>query len=143
MPAIHPDIQTLRRLRPLSRFSEEQLQSLAVQIVIQTAENKEVLVKLGCTEDFSMYILKGEILTRARDGVTKKLIYREQDDLNPVAQLRPSMYEIYASGTVRYLKIDNKFLTEFANRISVGEDTMTVQILDDDVDTNPLMMNLY
>jgi len=53
------------------------------------------------------------------------------------------MYDIYASGTVHYLKIDNKFLTEFAHRISAGEDTMTVQILEDDLDTNPLMMNLY
>jgi len=143
MQQIRPDISTMRRLRPLSQFTDEQLMSLANHIVIETAVDKQLLIKLGCLDDFSLYVLNGEIKSRARDGVTKQQVFSDTGNLNPVAQLRPSMYDITAVGTVHYLKIAKSFLTEFAQEISLNEGSMVVLELEGDIDTNPLVMNLY
>jgi len=130
-----PDLKTLRRLRPLAQFTDEQLQSLCHQLNIQTAHNRERLIQLGCTEEYSLFVLKGDIKTIARDSAVKQLSFGESDELNPVAQLRPSMYDVYAAGPIQYLKIENKRLSEFANLSESGDEDISV--------TNPLTINLY
>lgn len=138
-----PDLSTLRRLRPLAQFTVEQLQSLANQLDLRTAKKGELLLPLGSVDDYSLFVTSGEIETRARDGVTKKLTFSEFGDLNPVAQLRPCMYDVKALGKVQFLKIDNKFLTEFAILAQTGEEDISVHMLEEDVDVNQLTIHLY
>lgn len=138
-----PDLTTLRRLRPLAQFTDEQLQSLTSQLNVETAVDKEPLIELGSTEDFSLFIVEGEVLTLARDGIVKQLVFSLKDDLNPVAQLRPSLYRVHAVGEVRYLKIDRTFLTEFANLVESGLENLRLSHPDTEVDTNPLTLHLY
>ena len=114
-----PNLDTLRRLRPLAQFTDEQLQSLANRLSIQTAAKKDKLIELGCAEEYSLFILKGDIKTIARDGAVKPLRFTEKDELNPVAQLRPSMYDVISTSTVEYLKIDKKLLNELKKKIPI------------------------
>ena len=143
MSSNSPDLATLRRLRPLAQFSDEQLQSLTSQLNVEIAVNKERLIELGNTEDFSLFIIEGEVLTKARDGIVKQLIFNRDDELNPVAQLRPSLYEVHAVGDLRYLKIDRKFLTEFANLAESGLANLSVNLPDTEIGSNPLTLHLY
>ncbi len=52
--------------------------------------------------------LKGDIKTIARDGAVKLKSFNSEDELNPVAQLRPSMYDVVSDSVVIYLKIEKK-----------------------------------
>ncbi len=143
MPLSPPNLKTLRRLRPLAQFSDEQLQSLCNRLTIQSASNKEKLIDLGCTEEYSLFVLHGDFKTIARDGAVKTINFTQQDELNPVAQLRPSMYEVMAAGPIEYLKIDKKLLNEFARQTETGEEDISVHSLEGELMMNPFTVHLY
>ncbi len=142
MSLFPPDLNTLRRLRPLVQFSDHQLQSLCDRLTVHTAKKKEKLIELGCTEEYSLFILQGDIKTIARDGAVKALSFDDQDELNPVAQLRPSMYEVIAQGTVQYLKIDKKLLNDFAHQTE-SEEELSIEALESEIVMNPFTVHLY
>jgi len=87
MDYINPDISTLKRLRPLSQFSDEHLQTLANQLELKTARKKETLIELGCTDDYSLFVIEGEVTLKARDGKVQELSFDPKQELNPIAQL--------------------------------------------------------
>ncbi len=138
-----PDLETMQRLRPLAQFNDEQLQSLANRLSIQVANKKEKLIELGCTEEYSLFVLRGDIKTIARDGAVKLQSFNTEDELNPVAQLRPSMYEVVSDGVVKYLKIDKKLLNEFAQKTETGEEDISVHSMEGDIILNPATVELY
>jgi HD-like signal output (HDOD) protein len=145
MDYLQPDIATLKRLRPLSQFSDEHLQTLASQLELHTARNKERLIELGCTDDYSLFVIEGEVSLTARDGKVQELKFDTKQELNPIAQLRPCMYEVRAKSTPKYLKIDKRLLTQFAQQMESGADSedISVHMFDGDSETNRLTMHLY
>ncbi len=138
-----PDLETMHRLRPLAQFNDEQLQSLANRLSIQTARKKVKLIELGCTEEYSLFVLKGDIKTIARDGAVKLKSFQTKDELNPVAQLRPSMYEVVSDSVVEYLKIDKKLLNDFAQQTETDEEDISVHSMEGDIIINPATVELY
>jgi HD-like signal output (HDOD) protein len=138
-----PDVKTLRRLRPLSQFNDEQLQSLANQLNVKTAHKKEVLIERGCSERFQLFVLKGSVQLTAGDGKQQELSFAESDALNPVAQLRPSLYQVAAREPLQYLRIDPGLLTQFAQQVEDGGEDISVHIIEDDSEDNALALNLY
>lgn len=143
MPLTLPDLQTLRRLRPLAQFTDEQLQSLCNRLTIYQAGKNEKLIELGCQEEFSLFVLQGDINIKARDGAVKSLSFAGNEDLNPVAQLRPSMYEVTSTGPAKYLKIDKNLLNEFARQTETGEEEISVHSLDSDLEMNPFTVHIF
>lgn len=138
-----PDLKSLRRLRPLSQFNDEQLQSLANRLNVWSARKNEILIERGCSEEFSLFVLKGDITTTAADGKTNELSFSEDEELNPVAQLRPSVYEVHAAGFIQYLKIDKQLLTEFANQTESGTEDISVHMIEQEIEANPLTLHLF
>ncbi len=138
-----PDLATMRRLRPLQQFSDEQLQTLANQLQIQQARKKDILVELDCSEEFSLFVLHGDITLTARDGAVKQLSFSAGDELNPVAQLRPSIFRVAASGPLEYLRIDKNYLNEFARQTETGDEDISVHMIETEQEMNPLAVHLY
>lgn len=145
MDYVNPDIATLKRLRPLSQFSEEHLQTLANQLEVRTARKKDKLIEMGCTDDYSLFVIEGSVTLIARDGKVQQLEFDNRQELNPIAQLRPCMYDVIAPGQLRYLKIDKRLLTQFAQLMDQGEDAddISVHMFEGDAATNQLTMHLY
>ena len=98
-----PDTSTLRRIQAISTLSEDHLIALANQLNISTARKKEILIKAGSTEKTSLYIVKGKVSLSAQDGKTKTLVVDESQELRPIAQLRPCIYDVRALGPVNYM----------------------------------------
>ncbi len=140
---IKPTIKTLKRLRPLSEFSEEQLQTLAGQLKVQNGKPKEVLIEMGCTDEYSLFVLQGEITSKARDDKTSNITVESDGKLNPIAQLRPSMYEVKAVGAVEYLRIEKSLLTSFAQSTETDTCGIAVETIDPGEDANPLTVHLF
>jgi HD-like signal output (HDOD) protein len=145
MDYLIPDISTLKRLRPLSQFTDEQLNTLANQLELKTARKKERLIELGCAEDYSLFVIEGEVTLKARDGKVQRLSFDKTQELNPIAQLRPCMYDVIAASSLSYLKIDKRLLTQFAQLMEQGEgvDDISVHMFEGDADANSLTMHLY
>ena len=110
----NPGVDTLRRLRTLNQFSDAQLEALARELTVQSASHGERLVERGCLEQFGLYLLSGSIVTIAKDGTRKEIHSLAEGDINPVAHIRPSMYDVDALGDIEYLKISTELLTGFA-----------------------------
>lgn len=140
---VPPDLNTLRRLRPLSEFTEEQLQTLANQLTVKTAGKKDFLIRRGDTGNDSLFVLEGKIRMLAMDGQRTDLVVNDKEELNPLAQLRPSMYDIVAMGPVRYLRIDKDFLTQFAQLSEAGDEDISVHMLGEEEGASPLTVHLY
>jgi HD-like signal output (HDOD) protein len=140
-----PNISTLKRLRPLSQFSDEHLQTLANQLELKTARKKEKLIELGCADDYSLFVIEGEVTLKARDGKVQELSFDQEQELNPIAQLRPCMYDVIAKSELSYLKIDKRLLTQFAQLIEQGieGEDISVHMIEGDADTSGLTMHLY
>ncbi|MCP4433097.1 MAG: HDOD domain-containing protein, partial [Gammaproteobacteria bacterium] len=140
-----PDISTLRRIRAISRLSESQLIVLANQLRILTAKRKELLLKAGSTDTSCLYIIKGRVLQSAIDGKKMEIAVNGNDEMKPIAQLRPSIYDVTALESVSYLKIDRKILTDFTQLSDVGSTDISVHSLfsDTDDEDNSIVNHLY
>jgi HD-like signal output (HDOD) protein len=112
-----PDLATLRRLRTLSQFSDEQLIKLSGKLSIQTARKETRLIEVGCSEQFNLYLLEGCVCITARDGEKKHYQSNPNDELLPIAKIRPSLYNVDVTLTAKYLRIDPNQLTEFAQKV--------------------------
>ena len=138
----NPDVSTLQRLRTLSQFSEMQLLSLSKDLSIESAPRKKRLIERGCIEQFSFYLLEGSIITTTDDG-NKQLIESEAgSDLSPVAQLRPSLYDVDADSYVKFLKIHANQLTRFAQQLE-NDDSIELVIIEQSSEDNELTIRLF
>lgn len=143
-----PDISTLRRINVISEVSEGHLIALANQLKLFTARDKELLIETGSTEKTSLYIIKGSVSISARDDKTKIITVDESQELKPVAQLRPSIYDVRAIGTVTYLKIDMEKFVDLMQLSETASSDISVHSLftntdeEDSVIVNQLYHNL-
>ncbi len=136
-----PSLETLQRLRPLSEFDSNQLLALANEIELRTAHKKEEILALGSTEDISLFIIEGEVTMTSRDKHVSVHSFNDEETLNPIAQLRPSMYSIQAVKTVTYLKIPRPLLTKYSNFNASGN-TPDIELLEENPTINELTLKI-
>jgi len=141
----HPDIDDLRRIRSLSQFDTDQLSALAAILEIETAPKKTELIEYGCVENFSFYLLEGAVINTTRDGVGQVVRSNAKGELFAIAQLRPSMYQVVARETVRFIRIYLDQLTEFAQTIESGNrvSNIEVTIIEQTEEENQLTIQLF
>ena len=139
-----PDIPTLQRIKAASELSEGHLITLANQLEVLSAYNRELLLNCGSVEKFSLYIVKGNVSLSAQDGKTRVIKVDETQELKPVAQLRPCIYDVRAMGPVDYMKIDTQQLADFVESAEIAAVDISVHTLftDEDED-NSIVNHLY
>ncbi|MCP4981553.1 MAG: HDOD domain-containing protein [Gammaproteobacteria bacterium] len=140
-----PDLSTLRRIKVISHFSEGHLIAVANQSRVLKAKKKQLLIKTGSTEKTSLYIVKGSVSLRARDGKTKAITVDENQELFPIAQLRPCIYDVIALGPVEYMKIDVERLIEISelSASELGDISVHSLFTDYDEEDNSIVNHLY
>ena len=138
-----PDIKVLKRIRCLSQFSDEQLTSLAAKLQVEQGAKKECLIELGCSENYSFYLLSGSLDATTSDGTRFKFDSLGEGELFPIAQLRPSLYRVVAAEPVQYIRIFASQLTEFAQRLESDEGEMEVVEIEQSEEENELTIQLF
>ncbi len=121
-----PTINTLHRLRTLKQFSDSQLGQLAEQLSVETATKRTRLISRGETDEFSLYLLSGKVLTIAKDNTEKSIESVANGDLTPIAHIRPSMYDVVADCNIEYIKIPASLLIGFAQQVESEDTNMDV-----------------
>ncbi len=141
----HPDIDSLRRIRNLSRFSDEQLGDLATRLEVRTATPRECLIERGCIEAYSLYLIDGALEAIAPDDQVTRYESGGDGELQPIAQIRPSMYQVIADGPARYITIDAALLTDFAQQLDEEASAVDIDVveLDQTEEVNALTVQLF
>ncbi len=133
-----PDLAILRRIRSLALFSDEQLGELAKKLEIKTAKAKQRIISAGGTGNYSIYLLGGRASSRDSNANLKAVVAEADGFYQPVAQLRPSLYDIDALETVSYLEIDNDLLSGFSRSLEVEQGTIEISTIDQSEAANML-----
>ena len=139
----HPEITDLKRIRSLSQFDDAQLTSLAGKLELQYASKNSCLIERGCSESFSLYLIAGTLDATAQDEKVTRFESSAASELFPIAQIRPSMYQVVATGPVTYLKIYASQLTEFAQRLENNDAEMDVVEIEQSDEENALTIQLF
>ena len=103
--------------------------TLANQLRLHAADAGHLLLEVGSRDPESLFVVDGRVSLTARDGKTRNVAIGQVDELKPIAQLRPSIYDVRALGKVTYLKIDRQKLVEFAGLSESALDDISVHTL--------------
>ena len=141
--ASHPEITDLKRIRSLSQFDDAQLTSLAGKLELQHASKNSCLIERGCSESFSLYLIAGRLDATSQDENVTRFESDPASELFPIAQIRPSMYQVVAAEPVTYLKIYASQLTEFAQRLENSDVEMDVVEIEQSDEENALTIQLF
>jgi len=139
----HPEARELKRIRCLSQFGDDHLNRLAQNLALLTATRGETLIELGCTENYSLYLLEGSLAATTHDGNETRFDSSPEGELYPIAQLRPSMYRVVAAEPARYVKIYSNQLTDFAQRMESNTGEMDVIEIEQTDEENELTIQLF
>lgn len=134
------DHRVLRRVRSLELFDDAELDELAAKLETRTAGAQQRIIDLGDTGDYSLYLLRGEAMSRDAEGTQREVQTESDGYLQPVAHIRPSLYEIVALSAVEYVEIPNGLLTEFSH-CDDGDD-IEVEFIDQSDAANRLTIML-
>lgn len=140
-----PDLSTLRRIPVISRLTEGHLIAVANQLRVLEAKKKQVLIKAGSNERTSLYVVKGSVSLRAPDGKIKIVTVDDKQELRPIAQLRPCIYEVRARGPVEYMKVDVEKLIEISelSASELGDISVHSMFTDYDEEDSSIVNHLY
>lgn len=139
----HPDLSTLKTIRSLELFSDAQLNDLAQSMMIHVANPGDHIITAGDTGSYSLYILSGDAISRAIDGVTKPVKNIDNGWLQPIAQLRPSLYDVDAMGMVHYIEISDEKLAELSKALEDENPDIELQFIDQGETANRLTNALF
>ena len=139
---IHPDIASLRRIRSLSQFNDQQLENLATSLQIETAGPGQCLIDIGSCEKYSLYLVEGALRTITQDQQETRLVYTDDGELSPIAQIRPSMYRVVADEPVRFFRLYSDQLTGFARHEIEDEPAADIDPFAIDQDTEQSMFTV-
>ena len=136
------DHSVFRRIRNLALFSDDQLNNLANRLETKLAGPKQRIIALGDTGDYSLYLLRGEAISRDGEGTERTVQTEDDGNLQPVAHIRPSQYEVKAVSPVEYLEIPGELLTELSLIDDAISDEMEVEIIEQSEEANQLTIRL-
>ena len=138
----HPDIASLRRIRSLSQFNDQQLENLATSLQIETAGPGQCLIDLGSCEKFSLYLVEGALRAITQDQQEIRFAYADDGELSPLAQIRPSMYRVVADEAVRFFRLYSDQLADFARHEIEGEPEDGIELVEIDQATEQSMFQI-
>lgn len=136
------DHSVLKRIRSLALFNDDQLDNLATKLKISTAAPKQRIIALGDTGNYGLYLLRGEAISRDGDGNQREVQFEADGNLQPVAHIRPSLYDIETLSPVEYLEIPNDLLTELSLIEETDSAEIEVEIIEQSEEANRLTISL-
>lgn len=102
--------EILRQFVPLCELTEDNLLSIARKTPVEILPKGKTLFKKGDGDNFTYYLLSGELLLRDDNGQEKKLTGGTSSARYPVDHHRPRQHTVVAATEVRFFRIDNDLL---------------------------------
>jgi CRP-like cAMP-binding protein len=102
--------QVLRQFVPLNELTQDNLQDLAQKTRIETLAKGKALFKRGDNDNFSFYLLSGELLLLGEDGEKKTIRGGTSPTRFPLEHHKPRRYTAIAEAECNYFRVDNDML---------------------------------
>ncbi len=102
--------QVLRQFVPLNELTSDNLQDLAQKTRIETLAKGKALFKRGEKDNFSYYLLSGELLLLGEDGEKKTIRGGTAPTRFPLEHHTPRRYTAIAESECHYFRVDNDML---------------------------------
>lgn len=102
--------QVLRQFVPLNELTSDNLQSLAQKTRIETLAKGKALFKRGDSDNFSFYLLSGELLMLGEGGDKKAIRGGTAPTRFPLEHHRPRRYTAIADSDCHFFRVDNDML---------------------------------
>jgi CRP-like cAMP-binding protein len=102
--------QVLRQFIPLNELTSDNLQSLALKTPIETLAKGKALFKRGDRDNFSFYLLYGELLLLGEDNDKKTIRGGTSPTRFPLEHHRPRRYTAIADSDCHFFRVDNDML---------------------------------
>ena len=136
------DHSALKRIRSLALFSDNQLDNLAARLEVKIAQPKQRIIGMGDMGEYSLYLLSGDAVSQDREGTQRKVEFESEGQLQPIAQIRPSLYNVVTLSPVEYLEIPNDLLTELSLVEEPYDADMEVEFIEQSEEENRLTISL-
>jgi len=102
--------QVLRQFVPLSELTSDNLQELAQKTRIEILSKGKALFKKDESDNFSYYLLSGELLLLGEGGEKKIIRGGTPTTRFPIEHHRPRRYTAIAKSECNYFRVDNDML---------------------------------
>ncbi len=102
--------QVLRQFVPLNDLTSDNLQELANKTRIETLAKGKALFKRGDSDNFSFYLLSGELLLLGDGGEKKTIRGGSAHTRFPIEHHRPRRYTAIAEVDCHFFRVDNDML---------------------------------
>lgn len=102
--------QVLRQFVPLNELTYDNLRELAQKTRIETLPKGKALFKRGESDNFSFYLLTGQILLLGENGDKRKISGGTSPTRYPLEHHRPRRYTAIAESNCQFFRIDNDML---------------------------------
>ena len=102
--------QVLRQFVPLNELTSDNLQDLANKTRIETLPKGKALFKKGENDNFSFYLLSGELLLLGEGSDKKNIRGGTSPTRFPLEHHRPRRYTAIAESDCHFFRIDNDML---------------------------------
>jgi HD-like signal output (HDOD) protein len=100
------------------------------------------LIDLGSCEKFSLYLVEGTLRAITQDQQETRFTSSDDGELSPIAQIRPSMYQVVAEGPVSFLRLYSDQLADFARHQMGGTSEADIEIIEIDEDAEQSMFQI-
>lgn len=102
--------QVLRQFVPLNELTSDNLQDLAQKTRIEVLEKGKALFKRGDSDNYSYYLLSGDLLLLGENNKKKNLHGGTAPTRFPLEHHRPRRYTAIAESECNYFRVDNDML---------------------------------
>ncbi|MDH5784927.1 MAG: cyclic nucleotide-binding domain-containing protein [Chromatiales bacterium] len=102
--------QVLRQFVPLNELTSDNLQELARKTPIESIAKGKAIFKRGDSDNYSFYLLSGEMLLLGGDGEKKTIRGGMAQTRFPLEHHRPRRYTAIAESDCNFFRIDNDML---------------------------------
>ncbi len=138
----NPKVSQLKKIRSLSLFNDEDLESLAATLMVAAAAPGEKLISIGDVGDYNLYLLCGNAIELGQNGSKLKVRGEVDGSLQPLATSRPSSIDLVATSEVAYLVIDRNHLSHFSQMLEPETSGIEVETIEQSDEANELTVLL-
>ncbi|MCG7963701.1 MAG: HDOD domain-containing protein [Candidatus Thiodiazotropha taylori] len=138
----HPSPEILKQLNPLHHLTDDQLELLSRSLKTYSAGKGLMIIQLGDTTEFSLYLLKGRVELVSEDGRISEISADTPKAQNPIASLIPRRYSVEAISPVEYLMVDNALIKGLINDEAEGITATEIEGMDKPYDKDSAENNL-
>ncbi|MDH5353072.1 MAG: HDOD domain-containing protein [Gammaproteobacteria bacterium] len=137
-----PEVSQLRKIRSLSLFNDEELNSLAATLMIGSAGPGEKIISIGDVGSYDLYLLSGSAIELGRGGSKMKVRGEVDGFLRPLASTGPALSDLVATSEVDYLMIDRDHLSHFSQLLEPDSSGIEVEAIEQSDEANELTILL-